>query len=154
MQQVHPLIAHMPVGLFLGAGIMALLGLFFKRGLFKEILVWVIGLGLLTTIPNIYTGLKDAELLLFDGDTHDLLALHKRNSFIMAIMFFIIFIWYLTRRKTMHYSEYVISVAIIFFSCSTVLYASYTGYELVFEYGANVKGCQDPEKNKEEAFNP
>lgn len=142
MYQVHPLIAHLPVGLFLGAGVMALLGLFYKRGLFKEILVWIIGLGILTTIPNIFTGMKDAQMLLHETDMQDILSLHKRNSFIMMFLFLAIFLWYIFRRKIMHYSEYVISVAIIFFSCSTVLYASFTGYELVFKYGAHVQGCE------------
>ena len=142
MFQIHPLIAHLPVGLFLGAGLLSLLGLFFKRGLFKEILVWIIALGVLSTIPNIYTGLKESQNVFLDSNTIELMNLHKRNAYVMLVFFVFLFGWLLIRRRKMSFSEYFIFFIFIIFGCSSVIYESITGYQLVFEHGANVaKSC-------------
>jgi uncharacterized membrane protein len=142
MYQIHPLIAHLPVGLFLGAGLLSVLGLFMKRGLFKELLVWVLALGIISTLPNIYTGLQDSKSILPSQEMVDTMLVHKRNGYIMLIFFFLVFIWVLTRRRVMVYSEYIMVVFFLVMGCSSVIYESLTGYQLVYHHGANVaKTC-------------
>lgn len=148
--RIHPLIAHLPVGLFIGAGLLALLGLFFKRGLFKELLVWVLGVGILATIPNIYTGILDSKNILIDKSMYDLMVVHTRTAYMMMALFSILFLWITTRKRRMPYLEYVAIVVFMVFGCSAVIYQSFTGYQLVYMHGANVaKNCPRPTHQEE-----
>ncbi|HEY8401623.1 MAG TPA: DUF2231 domain-containing protein [Cytophagaceae bacterium] len=152
--KIHPLIVHFPVAMLFSAGILALIGLFYKRGLFKEIIYWILLIGITSCLMGIYTGLQEEQIVSTDYNLRDLLTLHKRTAYILSGLFTMLFLWVAIRKRVMRLVEYSAWTVFLLFGSITVAYQGHLGAKMVYGKGAGVevfeKAKQKLEANKDE----
>lgn len=139
MYEIHPLLAHLPIGFFLISGILGIAGFFFERKLIGNLILYIVAGGIIFLIPTIYTGLKAEETAFIYGDIKHVLIEHERAAYVILVMFITAFLWMLFRRKKMGRSEYIIFVIFLAFSCSAVVFEALTGNLLTYKYGIHVE---------------
>src|SRR4051812_8035504 len=108
MSQVHPLIVHFPIALIITAFVFTFIGLFYRRGLFKEVVFWNLVIGLMATGFAIYTGLME-EKNIANPDQHlkEIMEAHKRNAYIICAFLLGLTVWMGMRKKEMRLMEYM-----------------------------------------------
>ena len=143
MSIYHASLVHFPIALFLSCCILGLIGVFFRRGLFKEILFWNLMIGIFFTIGSIYTGLKEESTPIMTHTMTELLNIHKRNGFILAGFFTSLGVWMGFRKKEMKNMEYVVWVLFLCIGGFSVYFEAHTGHKMVYEEGAGVEVVED-----------
>ncbi len=141
--ELHSMLAHFPVALFISSFVFAIIGLFFRRGLVKDLLLWNMIVGLVASFAALYTGLREEHQIIHDHAIRELLVIHKRTAYIVTGVFFVLTLWIGTRKRHMRSFEYISFVAFLLLSSITVCYEAYSGAEMVFQHGAGVKPVQD-----------
>jgi|SRR6185437_12742469 len=140
--ELHSMLAHFPVALFMCAFIFSIIGLFFRRGLVKDILLWNMVMGVIASLAALYTGIREEHRIIHDHLIRDLLIIHKRTAYIVTGVFFVLTLWIGTRKRYMRSFEYMAFIAFMFLSCISVAYEAYSGAEMVFQHGAGVEPVQ------------
>lgn len=143
MTNFHAIIAHFPVALFISSAIMGLLGIFFRRGLFKEIIFWNSFIGVLGASIAIYTGLTEESLALHTHRMDELLHNHKRNGYILTGFFLVLCLWMGLRKKDMKSFEYAIWLVFLLIGGISTTYQAYNGEKMVFQEGAGTKHIKE-----------
>ncbi|MBX9852040.1 MAG: DUF2231 domain-containing protein [Cytophagaceae bacterium] len=129
MIKYHEAIVHFPIALLLTALIFCLIGTFYKRGLFKEIIFWNLVLGVLATGGAIYTGFQEQEQIK-DLQLREILDIHRRNAYILGIIFLCLLIWMGWRKKGMRNLEYFAWVSFYIIGSFAIGYQGYMGHEM------------------------
>jgi uncharacterized membrane protein len=147
MTNVHPLIVHFPIALIISAFIFTFIGLFYRRGLFKEVVFWNLIFGLLASAAAIYTGLME-EKLLINSDQHiaEIMEAHKRNAYIICTFLLGLTIWMGVRKKEMRLLEYMAWTAFLMIGSVSIGYQGYSGTQMVFREGTGIKTHEKMEK--------
>lgn len=143
MYNYHPIVVHFPIALFTSAALLGIVGLFYRRGLFKEVLFWNLLIGFLATILSIYTGLQEEGLSMSNFRVVDLMTVHKRNAYIIAGFFFLLFAWMGLRKKEMKSFEYCVWCLLLLIGGMTVGYQTYNGTQLVYSHGTGIKPYEE-----------
>jgi uncharacterized membrane protein len=125
----HEAIVHFPIALFLSAFLFSIVGLFYKRPLFKEVIFWNLFLGILATGAAVYSGLID-QALITDRHLQEHLELHRRNAFIIGVLLISLTSWLGWRRSVMKSSEYFAWISIFFVASTSVGYQGYLGHDM------------------------
>jgi uncharacterized membrane protein len=126
--QVHPLIVHFPIALIISAFMFTLIGLFYRRGLFKEVVFWNLIFGLLASGIAIYTGLREEKILISnDVNITEIMEAHKRNAYIICSFLLGLTIWMGVRRKEMRLLEYMAWTAFLMIGSAGIGYQGYSG---------------------------
>lgn len=136
---LHPPIVHFPIALLFSAAIFALLSLFAKRELFKEIVFWNLLFGVISAIAAVLTGLLAEQNLIHNEEIHELLEKHEFNGFAIAIAFLILLSWLWIRKNKFGKREYITWVILLVFGAAMITYQGWLGGEMVFQQGAGVK---------------
>ncbi len=129
MMRNHEAIVHFPIALFLSAFLFALIGIFYKRGLFKELVFWNLLLGILATMAAIYSGFIEGEQI-HDRHLDETLELHRRNAYIVCALIFCLTFWLGFRKKSMQGLEYIAWIALFFIASASVTYQGFKGHEM------------------------
>lgn len=136
MSEVHTLIVHFPIALIISAFIFTVIGLFYRRGLFKELVFWNLVFGLLAASVAVYTGLQqEKDLINSDGQIPEILEAHKRNAYIICFFLLGLTIWMGVRKKEMRFLEYIAWTSFFMIGSVGIGYQSYSGTEMVFSEG-------------------
>ncbi|HEX8547490.1 MAG TPA: DUF2231 domain-containing protein [Cytophagaceae bacterium] len=143
MSIYHASLVHFPIALFLSCCILGLIGVFFRRGLFKEFLFWNLMIGLIFTLGSIYTGLKEEITPIKTQSMTELLNIHKRNAFILAGFFTSLTVWMGLRKKEMKNMEYVVWVLFLWIGGFSTYFEAHTGHKMVYEEGAGIEAVED-----------
>jgi uncharacterized membrane protein len=147
MSQVHPFIVHFPIALIISAFIFTFIGLFYRRGLFKEVVFWNLIFGLMASAAAIYTGLVD-EKNLVNPDQHvtEIMEAHKRNAYIICTFLLGLTVWMGFRKKEMRMLEYMAWTAFLMIGSVSIGYQGYSGTQMVFREGTGIKTHHQIEK--------
>jgi uncharacterized membrane protein len=146
--QVHPLIVHFPIALIISAFMFTLIGLFYRRGLFKEVVFWNLIFGLLASGIAIYTGLREEKILISnDVNITEIMEAHKRNAYIICSFLLGLTIWMGVRRKEMRLLEYMAWTAFLMIGSAGIGYQGYSGTEMVFKEGTGIRSHHQVKKN-------
>jgi uncharacterized membrane protein len=133
MSQAHPLIVHFPIALIISAFLFTVIGLFYRRGLFKEVVFWNLVFGLLTSGLAIYTGLQEEKnLSITDHHVNEIMEAHKRNAYIICTFLFGLAVWMGMRKKDMRLLEYIAWTAFFMIGSAGIGYQGYSGTQMVF----------------------
>ena len=138
MHHAHVIIIHFPIALFITSGFLSLIGLFYRRGLFVEILFWQLIIGVLLALASIYTGLQEEVQMAVTNEMADLMAIHKRNGYIMTGFFFVLTLWLALRKKNMKIREYASWMIFVVFGSFIVIYQALLGTQLMYPEGARI----------------
>jgi uncharacterized membrane protein len=144
----HDLIVHFPIVLLTTSFIFGVMGIFYKRGLFKEIVFYNLLFGMITLAGAIYSGIEE-ESLIEDPLLIEKAELHKRNAWIMSLFFFLLFTWMGWRKRKMKSQEYLAWLAVFFIASASVIYQGNLGYEMREMKMRSKKIPLVPKENKE-----
>lgn len=144
----HEALVNFPIAIFLSCLVFALIGLFYKRGLFKEIVFWNLLIGVLTGAAAIYTGIHEQEHIL-DRQMQEALELHRRNAYTMAGFFVFLFLWIGLRKKKMRSREYFAWTTILILGSASVAYQGIMGHEMSAQKEKSEARTETPEIKKE-----
>lgn len=129
MIKSHEAIVHFPIALFIAAFMLGIVGVFYRRDLFKEIIFWNIIIGIVASAAAIYTGLEEQEKI-SDQHLQEVLDMHKRNAYFSGILLVVLTAWMGIRKKTMERLEYVAWMSLFFVASTAVGYQGYMGHEM------------------------
>ena len=125
----HEAFVHFPIALLLSAFLFSLIGLFYRRGLFKEMVFWNLMIGLLATAGAIYSGAAEQEHIT-DRHLREEINLHERNAYTMGILLFILTVWMGFRKRNMKTMEYLAWLSLFFVASASVSYQGFKGHEM------------------------
>jgi uncharacterized membrane protein len=155
----HPAIVHFPVALISIAALFALISLFVKRDLFKEVAFWTLLVGVIGAIGAVITGLIEEQNLVHTEEIHKLLTKHRFNGIGILILAFALLTWLWVRKRKFGKSEYTIWTLFLVIGTAAILYQGWLGGRMVFEQGAGVKPMesilekQEPDDHSTPAHN-
>jgi len=135
---------------------MGLVGLFYRRGLFKEIVMWQCVVAIFFLFLAIISGYSEEERIIGSLQVDELIAVHKKNSFIITILFLLLTSWLVLRKRVMKTVEYASWVVFFTIGGVSVIYQAVLGTKLVYGEGVGVKPVEvakakAAEKIKQEA---
>ncbi len=136
---IHPAIVHFPIALLFSTAFFALLSLFVKKELFKQIVFWNLLLGVVAAIAAVVTGLLAEQNLVHNEEVHEILQKHKYNGIAIAVVFQSLLTWLWLRKNRFGKKEYVLWVTILLLGTLMITYQGFLGGEMVFRHGAGVK---------------
>lgn len=139
----HPLIVHFPIALLLCASILSVIGLFHRRGLFKEMIYWILLMGVISCLLAIYTGLEDEKEVVGDYKVKELLQTHKRNAFILTGLFTMLLLWISIRKRRMRIMEYCAWSFFLVLGGFSVAYQGHLGASMVYQQGTGIKALKE-----------
>lgn len=154
----HEAIVHFPIALIISTFIFGVIGLLYKRDLFKEIIFWNLIVGVITSAIALYTGFKEQEGIT-DFRTKEILEMHVRNAYFILLILVSLVIWLAFRKKTMGVLEYAAWISLYFVGCASVAYQGFIGHEMSMkrteqriEIQAAKPRVEKPDVNYELAF--
>ena len=134
--QLHPMLIHFPIALFVGALVMEIVSLLFKRDNLHQtaIHMCVLGVSLLPLV--VWTGLEEAEELKIK---HPVAVLHKNLALGTAGVSFIsvLFLLFFFKRFTRYFR--LVFIVFLILIVGFVVVTAYNGGRLVYEYGVGVE---------------
>jgi len=156
MEHVHPFVVHFPLALLITASFMGLVGIFYRRGLFKEIVLWQCVVSLFFLFLAIISGYSEEERIIGSLPVDELMTVHKKNSYIITILFLLLTSWLVLRKRVMKTVEYASWVVFLTIGGVSVIYQGVVGSKLVYREGVGVKPMElakakAAEKAKQEA---
>src|SRR6266498_1133995 len=137
--QLHPAIVDFPIALLLTSAAFAVVSVFIKKELFKEIVFWNLLLGFVTAVIAVLTGLWEERRLVHNQEIHEILIKHKFNGIFISIVFFILLGWFWLRKISMGKKEYWVWMTGLLIGAGMVVYQGFLGGKMVFKEGAGVK---------------
>jgi uncharacterized membrane protein len=131
MSQSHQFIVHFPIALIISAFLFTLIGLFFRRGLFKELIFWNLVFGLLASGLAIYTGLQEETgLLSTSKQANEAMEVHKRSAYIICGFIFALTVWMGMRKREMRLLEYMAWSAFLMIGSVGIALQGYSGTQM------------------------
>lgn len=125
----HEGIVHFPIVLLTVSFIFAVMGIHYRRSLFKEIVFWNLIFGMISLSGALYSGFEK-EKFIDDPFLLESLELHRRSALTLTIFIIFLTIWLGLRKKKMSGQEYLAWTAIYFIAASATIYQGYNGQEL------------------------
>ena len=152
--ELHPAIVHFPIALLIIAGLFAVLSLFTKKELFREIAFWNLLLGVIGAIGAVLTGLIEEQSLVHNDEVHQVLTKHKFNGVGILILSFALLTWVWVRKNKFRKSEYIAWVLCLVLGIAAVFYQGFLGGKMVFEQGAGVKPMEQYMEHEGDSTKP
>lgn len=137
--ELHPAIVHFPIALIAIATLFAVLSLFTKKDLFREVAFWNLLIGVIAAIGAVFTGLIEEQNLVHNDEVHQVLTKHKFNGVGILILSFALLTWVWVRKNKFKKSEYIGWVLSLVLVTAAVFYQGFLGGKMVFQQGAGVK---------------
>ncbi len=142
LSKLHPLIVHFPVAFFVLYFILETTGAVFKKEYFTKTAVFVLGLGVLTSLLAVLTGNQAHEAVknVFSNKNiiiNEIINRHENFATLSLWYFTILFFIriYLSIKNKFDYKYGYLFILLGAIGCVLILYAGYYGGILVFEHG-------------------
>lgn len=142
---LHPMIVHFPIALLITSVLFDAASHLFTRDSLREGALWLLGVGLLGGIVASLVGVWAEEAAEKTGMAESLIDTHESLAFITLGIFGLLFLWllflwrlYLRNQFTGHTLAIYLLVATL--GVGTLSATGYYGGNLVYQYGAGVKG--------------
>lgn len=144
----HEAIVHFPIVLLTTSFMFGVIGILYKKRLFKEIVFWNLLFSLITLFAALYSGFEE-EKYVEDPLLVESIELHKRNAWIMTAFFLGLATWLGWRKRGMRSQEYLAWLALFFIASSSVIFQGTNGYEMSMMLKKPVKKHSFPAEKKE-----
>lgn len=135
--ELHPATVHFPIALLITGGITWLIAMIRQDSRFREFGFWLHTLGLAGIALAIITGNLEIPISIGE-DGQELIDQHQTLGYIIAWLFGMLWIWGFMRRDKMETGEGWSYTAVYWVCLSFVMWTSWIGGKLVYEYGAGV----------------
>jgi uncharacterized membrane protein len=140
LHTLHPAIVHFPVALLLCALLAELVWLWRKADFWRDMAFWLLLGGTLGTGAAALTGGWAEDSLTMSNTLHEAVEQHETIGYILVWLYACLLVWKILRRQTMPAAENRIFLGALLVATVLLVYSGWLGGELVYEYGAGVKG--------------
>lgn len=139
MVSSHAFAVHFPVALLLVSTVF--LGIWFATGreVFRTLYLWNGAIGLAGLAAAVITGQFQVDDQILHGNFHDTFAVHEQLAYYTLSLFYVVFLWYIVRRKVMGAAERWLVFAVHLAASWLVVYTAHMGGVLVYHHGAGVE---------------
>lgn len=151
MENIHPLFVHFPIALLLTGFLLDGLGFLLKKSGLSIAGWWCFGLGVLSAIAAVITGLQAEETVTLSQEASEVLEMHEHFQLYSTAVLVGLLIWRCLKWRLIPplASAYFV-VALL--AVGAISYGSHYGGELVYEYGVGT--AVNPIKSSDESPEP
>ena len=135
--ELHPATVHFPIALLITSGIAWIIYFFKPLDVFKDVAFWLHTFGLIGVGLAILTGNLEIPVDIEEAG-QQLLETHEILGYTIAWLFLMLWLWHYFRKDNMQPKELVAFAVLYILSLSFVVWTSYIGGKLVYEYGAGI----------------
>ncbi len=139
MVSSHAFAVHFPVALLLLAVVFYILLVLTKRDVFRTLYLWNGAVGLFGLAVAVTTGLFQIDEQITGGNFREVFEVHQNLAYSTLSLFYVVFLWYLVRRRKMSAGESWLLLAAHIVAAWLVVYTAHMGGVLVYEHGAGVQ---------------
>ena len=144
LQNIHPLVVHLPIGLLMGAVFFYFAAWVFKKEDLAKTGFWVLLLGALSLAVAVGTGLYAEQGVMVALDVRNKLLLpHKQFMIATAVICFTVTIWAIVARPFPKKGKAIFLVLLLAMIGTMIMGADFGG-RLVYDYNAGGNACPQP----------
>lgn len=118
-----------PMTLILSTFLLGLVGLFYKRRLFIELVFWNLLFGLLFSFLALYIMVNLKEQIT-DQRIMEIVEVREKTAYFIVLFLTALFVWIAWRKRYMDRLEYFSWLALFFVASPSIAYISYIGNEM------------------------
>lgn len=136
--ELHAALNDLPAALLVGAVAFEILGIALKRDSLKSAGFWMLIMGAAGALAAILSGLRAEDTIEHGNATHMLMERHQSLAITTGVVFGVLALWRIIRRKAMGRVERPVYLAVAVAGVALLSYVAHLGGNLVFRYGAGV----------------
>ncbi len=140
LHTLHPAVVHFPVALLLCAVLAEGIWLWRKSELWRDMAFWLLLGGTLGAFAAALTGGWAEDSLSMSKTLHEAVEQHETVGYILVWLYACLLVWKILRRQAMQTAENRVFLGALLVASALLVYSGWLGGELVYEYGAGVKG--------------
>jgi uncharacterized membrane protein len=141
---LHPTVVHFPIALLFTAVFFAVLEALLKRDVYNQILTWLLGLGVLSAVAAVVTGVWEEERVEAAGVPEHAIEQHETLAFATLAVFAVLLAMQWFRGRRWMPSHPALFFIIAFAGLTLLGMTGYYGGDLVYRYGAGVEQAAPP----------
>jgi uncharacterized membrane protein len=136
--ELHAALNDLPAALLLAAVVFELLGVVLKRETLRTAGFWMLMAGVVGALGAIVSGLRAEGTIDHGSASHMVMERHETLAITTGVVFGLLAVWRIVRRKTMKPAERPAWLAAGFLGVLLLTYVAHLGGNLVFRFGAGV----------------
>jgi uncharacterized membrane protein len=138
MPNIHPVLAHFTIALFVAAVIFDLIGYFTRNESLKAAGRWNLLFASISAISSVITGLSAASVIPHNDEVHEIIETHELVGYIVLGILTLLVVWRLFVRGSFpaRFGWLFLSIGLI--GIGLVLTGGYLGGEMVYRHGLGV----------------
>jgi uncharacterized membrane protein len=140
LHTLHPAVVHFPVALLLCALLAETVWLWRKAEFWRDMAFWLLLGGTLGAFVAALTGGWAEDSLTMSNTLHEAVEQHETVGYILVWLYACLLVWKILRRQAMQTAENRMFLGALLVASALLVYSGWLGGELVYEYGAGVKG--------------
>lgn len=144
LSQLHPALVHFPLALLLCALPAEMYARWRKDEFWQKAAFWLLLGGTIGAFLAAISGGWAEDALQISKDVHEKVEQHETTGYLMAWLYAALLVWKILRNTQMGKAEQAIFVGALLAASALLVYTGYLGGELVYTYGAGVKGLSIP----------
>lgn len=138
MNNIHPVVVHLPIALLSGFVVMEVAALVFNRGHLKVAADWMLYLGTLGAGAAVYAGLQAAEKVAHGGEVHALIERHQSLGLTVLGLGVMLSLWRLINSGQFTKLGQVIHLMLAFVMVGFLTLGADLGGMMVYKHGLAV----------------
>jgi len=143
---IHPVTVHFTIALFTISILFDLIGMITRNEKWHQAGWYNLIFAGVASLFSILTGLIDSNQLQLQGEAARTLETHKTVAFIISAIILGCLFWRITHRGKFPHQNKLIYFAVSLIGILVLIYGSYQGGKLVYQYGVGVHSSGTPEK--------
>ena len=147
---IHPVTVHFTIALFTISILFDLIGTITRNDKWHQAGWYNLIFASVASLLSILTGLIDSNHLQLQAEAARTLDNHKTSVFVISTIILGCLFWRIALKGSFPYLQKLIYFGISLFGFLVLIYGSYQGGKLVYQYGAGVHSSTIPEKSLEE----
>jgi len=139
MENIHPMVIHFTIALFLVAVLFEILGKLMSKADLRIAGHWNLLLAFFSAGVSVITGLQAESVVPHSGQVHEMLEKHENMGFVILIIIFLMNVYNLFLKKRLNPKLESLYFALAIAGVIAISVGSYLGGEMVYRYGVGVQ---------------
>ncbi|SJM95240.1 DUF2231 domain-containing protein [Crenothrix polyspora] len=151
LQNIHPMLVHLPIAFLLGFFVVDLIGAFAYKPAWRSVASWFLYFGTITALVTVCAGFYAASTVEHGGDVHEIMERHEHLGLSILGLACFLSLW------RFNVSSLICDIANTFFMmlstllCILVFLGADLGGLMVYKYGVGVAGVQQASHDHNQA---
>jgi len=147
---IHPVTVHFTIALFTISILFDLIGMITRNEKWHQAGWYNLIFAGIASLISVFTGLIDSNQLHLQSEAAATLDTHKTAAFIISAMILGCLFWRITFKGNFPHRRKLVYFGIVIFGFLVLVYGSYQGGKLVYQYGIGVHSPMSSEEQLEE----